>query len=269
MPESRPPVNGAKSGATNGAGAAAPSLPILYRSLEVLAPERHARLRVREAGYAFAAGASAIPLMAEEFPVAARSLPIVFAAQPPHLPVALTGLVPGRSVFVTAAGQWRPGAYVPAYLRRFPFLLVRTGPETEERVLCVEPRAPQLSETEGAPLFDAAGQPTPQLRHVLGFARAVEEGSLRTRAMTERLHQLGLLKPAMLQVSRPGGPLRIDGFFAVDRPGLAALPAEAFLGLRAHGWLEAIHAHLLSLAGVAELARGLDRSAPGGLHRRM
>jgi hypothetical protein len=267
MPESRPHLNGARNGAgpaaptptptptPPAAATPAPSLPVLYHALEPLAPERHGTLRVRDAGYAFAAAAHAIPLMAEEFPAAARSLPIVFAAQPPHLPVALTGLAPGRNGFVTSTGGWRPGAYVPAYLRRYPFLLVRARPEAEQLVLCLDPQAPQVSEEAGAPLFDAAGQPTAQLQHVLGFARAIEEGSQRTRVMTERLHRLGLLKPMVLQVPGPGGPLRVDGFFAVDRAGLTALPGDQFLEFRANGWLDAIYAHLLSLAGLVDLAR--------------
>jgi hypothetical protein len=245
----------------NGAAAAGPVLPPLYTSLDPLTPERHGRLRVRDAGYGFAAQASAIPLAAEEFAIAARTLPIVFGAQAPHLPVALCGLAPGSNLYVTESGAWKPGAYIPAYLRRVPFFLVRTAPTSDQLVLCIDTRAPQVSETEGEPLFDAAGKATPQLDRALAFTRSAEEAIQRTRGITERLNQLGLLKPAVVQFPHHGKPLRVDGFFAVDRPALAALPPEQFMELRDKGWLEPIYAHLLSIGGLPELARELATPA--------
>ncbi|WP_165943253.1 SapC family protein [Roseicella aquatilis] len=243
----------------NGAATAPPVLPPLYRSLAPLAPERHRALRLRQAGYGVAAGANAIPLAAEEFPLAARSLPIVFGAQAPHLPAALTSLAANNNLFVGSDGAWRAGAYVPAYLRRLPFYPVRAGAGSDQMVLCIDTQAPQVSESEGEPLFDAEAKPTPVLDRALAFAKSVEEAMLRTRAITDRLNLLGLLKPAVVQFPHQGKPMRIDGFFAVDRPALAALPAETLAELRDRGWLEAIYAHLLSLAGLPELARSLPQ----------
>ncbi len=238
----------------NGA-AVAPMLPPLYRSLEPLNAERHAGLRVREAGFAFAREATAVPLAAEEFVAAARSLPIVFAAEPPHLPVAVTGLAAGHSLYVDDDGHWRAGAYVPAYLRRHPFFLVRTAPGSDQLVLCLDTKAPQVSETEGELLFAEAGKATPALDRALAFCRAVEEAALRTRAMSDGLAEAGLLKAAVVQFEQAGRPIRIDGFWAVDRAALMALPQEKLAELRDRGWLEAIYAHLLSIGGLSALAQ--------------
>src|SRR3954452_3950663 len=191
MPENTP--------LANGAAVAGPAGPPLYKALDPLTPERQGRLRVRDAGFGFAAQASAIPLVAEEFTIAARTLPIVFGAQAPHLPGALTGVSSGSNLYVTEGGGWKPGAYVPAYLRRVPFFLVRTAPTSDQLVLCIDTQAPQLSETEGEPLFDAAGKQAPLLDRALAFTRSVEEGMLWTRGITERLNELGLLKPAVVQ----------------------------------------------------------------------
>lgn len=241
----------------NGAAAAGPSLPPLYTALDPLTPERHGRLRLREAGFRFAAHANAVPLTAEEFSIAGRTLPIVFGAQAPHLPVALTGLAAGSNLYVNESGAWKSGAYIPAYLRRVPFYPIRTAPDSDRMLLCIDTRAPQLSETEGEPLFDAEGKATPALDRALAFTRMVEEGMQRTRGVTERLNQLGLLKPAVLEFPHHGKPMRMDGFFAVDRPALAALPAEDFIDLRDKGWLEPIYAHLLSIGALPEMAREL------------
>jgi len=245
--------------ALNGATAPAPVLPPLYAALEPLAAERHRKLRLRDSGFGFAAGANALPLAAEEFATAARTLPIVFASTAPHLPVALTGLASGENRFVGADGAWREGAYVPAYLRRVPFFLLRTAPESEELVLCLDPGAAQVSETEGTPMFGPDDKPTEALDRAFAFTRAVEQAMLRTRAMSEALAALGLLKPAQVQFQQDGKQVRIDGFFAVDRPTLLALPADKFMQLRDQGWLEPVFAHLMSIGGVAELARGAAR----------
>lgn len=240
----------------NGHGAApAPTLPPLYRRLEPVAPQRHGSLRLRASGFAFAAEASAIPLAAEEFVAAARTLPIVFAAQAPHMPVAVTGLAAGHSLYVGPDGQWRPGAYLPAYLRRVPFFLVRAAPQSDQLVLCLDPDAPLLSESEGEPLFDAEGKGTAVIERAVQFCRAMEEAGLRTRAMAQGLAELGLLKPAQVEVPHHGRTVRIDGFFAVDRAALMALPAERLAELRDRGWLEAVYAHLLSIGGLSALAQ--------------
>jgi hypothetical protein len=243
----------------NGAAPAGPAMPPLYAALEPVAPDRHRALKLRDAGFGFAAAANALPLAAEEFATAARTLPIVFAATAPHLPVALTGLASGENRFVGSDGAWREGTYVPAYLRRYPFFLLRTAPDSEELVLCLDRHAAQLSESDGTPMFDAADKATEALERAFAFSRAVEQAMLRTRAMSETLAALGLLKPAQVQFQQDGRQIRIDGFFAVDRPTLLALPAEKFMQLRDQGWLEPVFAHLLSIGGVAELARGVAR----------
>src|SRR4051794_32301554 len=171
--------NGADPDAAARGAAGLPTLPPLYRSLEGLSFERHGRLRLRDAGFGMAAGATALPLAAEEFVVAARSLPIVFGAQPPHMPVVVTGLAPGSNLFVTPEGRWRPGTYVPAYLRRFPFFLLRVSETSEELVLCIDPQAAQLDEGMGEPLFTVEGRPTAALERALAFTRAVEEATLK------------------------------------------------------------------------------------------
>jgi hypothetical protein len=231
--------------------------------LEAVSAQRHGRLRLRDTGFAFAREATAVPLAAEEFVAAARSLPIVFAAQPPHLPVAVTGLAAGNSLFVGADGQWRHGAYIPAYLRRYPFMLVRAASDADQLVLCLDPQAPQLSETEGDALFAEDGKPTLTLDRALAFCRSVEEAALRTRVMSEALAEAKLLQPSIVQFEQNGRPVRVDGFHAVDRAALMGVPPDKLKDLRDRGWLEVIYAHLLSIAGLSNLALESGVATPG------
>lgn len=230
-------------------------LPLLYGAVEPFDRVRHGALRLRDVGQGFARAATSVPVALEEFAPAARFMPIVFGPEPPHMPVALLSLHAAENRFVGPDGEWRPNSYMPAYLRRYPFLLVRAAADSDQLVLCLDPTAPQLSKMEGEPLFDAEGAPAAIAIRAFEFARHVEASFRRTREMTEALLHLGLLQPAAFQFDHDGKPFRVDGFHAIERERLMSLTAEQFLPLRDKGWLEPIHAHLLSLAGIAELKR--------------
>ena len=238
--------------------ATAPNLPPLYKALEPVTPERHGKLKLNNTGFGFAAQMHAVPLAAEEFAAACRSMPIVFTAQAPHVPLGLCGLQAGHNHFVSADGKWHEGSYVPAYLRRYPFFLVRVSPESQQLVLCVDPQAAQVSATDGDDLFTADAKPSAMLDRAFTFTKAVEEAMLRTRALAEGLAEMGLLKASVVQFQHQDKPMRVDGFFAVDRAALAALSAEQLVLLRDRGWLEAIYAHLMSIGGMGELARDIQ-----------
>ncbi len=233
---------------------AAPRLPLFFGALEPLQAARHGALRLRHAGYGFARAATGIPLAAEEFGTASRSLPIVFMPEAPHIPVALTALLPGQSHAVAADGSWRQGVYVPAYVRRYPFLLARTRAGEDEMALCIDPGADALGTSEGEKLF-ADGRPAPVTDRALEFSRNYEVAMQRTQAMVNRLMELDLLQPGAVQFQLDGKQRRVDGFRAVDRQRLAGLPADSFMDLRDRGYLEPVYAHLLSIGGVPELAR--------------
>lgn len=237
------------------ADGAAPQLPPLYQGIAPLNAQQHGAWRIRDVGYGFAAHLPAVPLTVEEFPVAARHMAIVFANQPPHLPLAILSTARDTNLYVGPDGRWRENTYIPAYLRRFPFLLVRISPQGEELALCLDPHAPQFSETEGEPLFDAEGKPTPIATRAFEFTRAVEAAFLRTREFVEGLVMLGLLAPAAIQFEHAGRTMRVDGFHAVQKEALMKLNGEQLVMLRDKGWLEPIHAHLFSVAALPALAQ--------------
>ena len=63
-----------------------PSLPLFYKSPRVLTPASHGNRSLRSSNdYRFAAKTNAMPLVAEEIPLAARHYPVVLSDQaPPH-----------------------------------------------------------------------------------------------------------------------------------------------------------------------------------------
>jgi hypothetical protein len=133
---------------------------------------------------------------------------------------------------VDANGVWQAGKYIPAYLRRFPFFLVRVAEGSDELALCMDTAAPQISTTEGEILFGADGKPTPILDQAFAFSRSLEAAMQKTRALTDLLTSLNLLQPTAVQFEQNGKPTKIDGFHAVQREAFAALPAPLRKRLR-------------------------------------
>ncbi|NKC32836.1 SapC family protein [Falsiroseomonas selenitidurans] len=236
-------------------GAAATGLPTLYRAVEAVTAERHRALRLRPAlRLAAATRTGALPVAMEEMALLGRHLPLVFADAAPHVPVVLLRLADGDAPRGLAPdGTWQAGSYVPVHLRRYPFLLVPSGTAPDQLVLCLDPQAECLSSEEGEPLFDAEGKPTLLLQQAFTTARDAEAAFRRTAEFSATLGRLGLLTPSTAKVPRPGGPLQVTGFRAVDRAALGRLDGAALAALRDAGQLEAIYAHLGSIQGFAEM----------------
>src|SRR5262245_49510004 len=71
---------------------------------------------------------AALPLSFTEFSVACRDYPIAFLNAGDagnFVPMVVLGLETQQNLFVTKDGVWETSAYVPAYVRRYPFCMTR------------------------------------------------------------------------------------------------------------------------------------------------
>src|SRR5690349_13707171 len=119
------------------------NLPLFYRALEPLNVTQHGKMRVRTVLNMGEIGRThAIPLTVDEFTLVQRHYPIVFSIGDNPIPMALMGLNEGINVFLDQNGlPLDQQTYVPAYIRRYPFLLARLRPDSDELSLCVDPTA--------------------------------------------------------------------------------------------------------------------------------
>ncbi|RME66582.1 MAG: hypothetical protein D6782_04055, partial [Alphaproteobacteria bacterium] len=141
-------------------------LPPLYRNLVPLSPSRHGDLSFRPTGdFKFARSLNAVPLMAEEFPLAQRNYPIMFTYGKVVQPLAILGLKDGENMFVNEAGEWQENAYIPAYVRRYPFLLARLRPDDERLSLCIDDTAAGVGRGGDDRLFDG-NEPTELTKNI-------------------------------------------------------------------------------------------------------
>ena len=227
----------------------------------------HRVLRAAGATPAFCRTLNAIALSLAEFTVAARDYPIVFAsldAGESFAPVALLGLEQGSNLFVDASGQWAPDAYVPAFVRRYPFCISKLyvdGEPRSERVACV---AAAWIDASGAALFDAQGRATAQWQAIERLLAEYEADLDRTALMCASLARLQLLEPFTVQ--RLGGPqpeFRLSGMFRVAEARLKDLKAASHKALAEKGFTSLVYAHLHSLENFSRLAARQTGTARG------
>ena len=225
-------------------------LPRFYRFVTPLISRLHRHLAYdapETPDYGFAGRADTIDLTIDEFPSAVMHYPIVFGGGDAPRPMVLTGQ-PGsqRNQFVDAQGAWRPEAYVPAYVRRYPFLLARLDPELDEMSLCFDGACPWLSDRDEGNLFGEDDNPSETTRQILEFCQSFEAAVRRTRGFMEELAELDLLVDLRLD-DGAGGRIAVPGYSMVDEERLRQLRAEPLRKLMSTGAQGAIFAHLFSL----------------------
>jgi len=221
---------------------------------------RHLRLVSSKASFSYARGTNCVPLACSEFSLAATEYPIVFSADKSEqgVPVALLGIRENENLFVSGDGAWH-GTYIPAFVRRYPFLLAARN-EPRNFTVCVDEAYAALSSgTEGEPLFLSDGKHAPALEQAIAFLNNYEEGIQRTNAFVARLQALELLIPRVAQMNDTSrGNFVLQGFMVVDEERLEALDDRVFGDLRRSGYLRCIYAHLISLGNLARLSSRLE-----------
>lgn len=232
-------------------------LPLFYNGLEPLSSEQHANYRVRPQNHAsFVVGQHAVPITVDEFPLVQRYMPIVFSIGEDSLPIALMGLNEGVNVFFDDQGQLRDASYyVPAYIRRYPYMLARLRSDAQELSLCFDPTAESVGPFEdGDPLF-ADGQPSETTKAILQFNETFEQAGARTGQFMRELKEAELLMDGEVSIQPDGAaqPFIYRGFQMINEEKLANLRGDQLRKMTQSGMLPLIYAHLFSLSLMREI----------------
>ena len=242
--------------ATNGAATKPVSFrfgEIAYHDIQAVSRSKMEGQAVRRgSGIDAAAKIQACPITAREATHAAVHFPIVFTPTPDPVPIVVMSLEKGRNPFVTN-GEWTKGIYVPAAIRRYPFILGEADAENR-RPLCID-----VSAVETAPSSEMAlvsdGNESEHLKSSLNFCLAYQADSEVTARASKRLDEEGLLVPRSMTIDGADGSKRKTGTFKmIDTEALNGLPDETVLTLHRSGLIGLVHAHLISLGNVAKVA---------------
>ncbi|MDN3920791.1 SapC family protein [Roseateles violae] len=249
------------------------SKPPLYGNLIPLDRVVHKNLRLKTdlAIVPRVADQNSLFLTAVEFAEACKEYPIVFVrvgevptdgSKQAVAPLAVMGLKAGSNLFVEG-DKWT-GNYVPAYVRRYPFMMARLE-QGDQIAVCYDEQWPGFSETEGVSLFAADGQPTEFLVNAKTFLENFEQEAERTRLICAQLVELELLQDMRFDATLPNGEkLEVEGFMALDEKKLAELADDKVVQLFRNGLLALLEMHRVSLGNMSRLASKHGAAAGNG-----
>ena len=232
------------------------TLPIFYKNLQPLSSSLHSKFKSRTSDKApYLANNHAIPLTIDEFAHAQRFFPIVFSTGENPVPLGLLGLNEGVNVFVDDEGKPYNPFYIPAYVRRYPYMLARLKPDAQELSLCFDPESGLVGDFEdGAPLFDGE-KPSEQLNAILKFCEEFEVSAQRTAAFVKELEAMELLIDGEVTIQPEGAeqPFIYRGFKMVSEEKLRDMRGDELRKINQNGILALITAHLFSLSLVRDI----------------
>ncbi|MGN6309574.1 MAG: SapC family protein [Xanthobacteraceae bacterium] len=220
---------------------------LIYKTAVPISTARHRDWSVEGgAGYAFSGEINSVPIMAVEFPAAASEYAIVFAGTEGEvMPAVILGLRDQENLYLSDEKSWQ-AKYVPAFVRRYPFVFIREG---DRFVLSIDEEFPGFNrEGRGERLFGEDGKHTAYVDGVLKFLQEYQAQFLRTQRFCRKIKELDLLEPMQAQVDLgPGRRVSLGGFTAISREKLKALPADKLAELAKTDELELLYLHLQSM----------------------
>lgn len=239
---------------------------LIYERAVPVTPADHRNVSIKAGkDYGFASAVNSVPLTVVEFELACSEYPILFTGEGRDaMPAVLLGVRDRENLHVDANGEW-VGKYIPAFVRRYPFVFSSADGSTF--TLCIDESYPGVNRRgRGERLFDADGARTQYLQNVLNFLQAYQAQFEATRAFCRRIVDLDLLEPMQAQFAlRNGEKLSLGGFKIVSRDRLKKLPGDELSRLATSGDLDLIYAHLHSqryFAATAERVPQAPASTP-------
>jgi hypothetical protein len=255
---------------------------LFYNRPEPLSLEKHRNLGVKriDRPFGFLMNAHIVPITVNEFGVAAGSFPIIFTADH-KTPLAVMGARPGDNVFVNFAGDVDPEVYLPAFVRRYPFVFA-AAENSDQMLVCIDREAPMIGENPEVRLFDG-DQPSAFTNEAIEFCKEFERFRRATEDFCNIVSKYDIFEQktvAITQRDENGQETnqKVADYHAISEEKLAALTPAQFQELREQGALGPIYAHLVSLlhwpkivqrtitkaAAIEQGTAGQGGSAPAG-----
>lgn len=241
------------------------NLPLFFRKPVPLDSTKHGKAGIKnKQGLAFTRSTNSVPLNAIEFIEAAKHYPIVFTTDELALPAAIVGLEQ-ENYFVDSKGTWKEGTYIPAYVRKYPFVFMEV-PEQQQYLLCIDEDAELFASkvTDEKMAFYKDGQPSELTKQALEFCTAFHNHYMITRNLCKDLKEADLLTPNQSDAKLYNGrQIRLGGFQLIDEAKFNALPDDKILEFRKKGWLPFIYFALMSASNwkkIVDMAAEVERT---------
>ena len=219
--------------------------PLFYTEPTPVTAETHKDFKIqRERDYSFAKDTNAVPVTTPEFVLAARHYPIVFVGKQ-MVPTVALGFRPDQNLFVSDDGEWERRCYIPAYVRRYPFILL--GKEEDERLQLGVDNMAKSDHADARLLFDG-GKETQVVTDALELCQQFHGAYQATDEFSQMLASSDLVEERNIELDLPNDEkLNIGAFSSISEQKLREAPDEKILEWRNKGWLAAMYFHVASL----------------------
>jgi hypothetical protein len=239
---------------------------MFYQNPQPLTKDKHEKFGVKQIDkpFEFMAGQHFLPLTAPEFGAAAASFPIIFAGEE-RSPLAVMGIRSGENLFVTE-GQFEQDFYMPAFARRYPFVLA--GDKANDRfVVCVDESAECVTNKAPQQKFFEDADTSAFTKEAFQFLQNFERDRQATEQMINTFKELDLFEQKEMNFqgqNADGSPAerqKIADYFAITEERLKKLPADKLKEFTENGYLAVAHAHMVSLGNWQRLVNMTLRRA--------
>lgn len=232
------------------------AMPLFYNNPMPLDAQKHSAKSLKPSfGFNFTKTVNAVPINVIEMPQICHAYPIAFSPDGSATPVAIMGLRDEENLFLGDDGQWLEDTYIPAYIRRYPFIFSEL-PDSDQLTLCVDMDDAVIEDNGTQPFFDTDGKPTDLANNALEFCKSYHAAAQQTVAFSKALAEANILVDREAELNIAGGKkIKFSGFQIIDEEKLSALDDKTFLKLREDGWLPFIYAHLFSGAQWQRMTR--------------
>jgi hypothetical protein len=234
------------------------TLPLFYKKVVPLSKVQHQNLCISPIkDYNHTRNTNSLYIAAVEFLQASREYPIVFGIgnNSSIFPLVLLGLKNNENLYVGKKGEWLAN-YIPAYVRRYPFILAADKQVGGNFAVCIDESYPGFNQKKTATrLFAEDGTESPLLKQSVEFLKEYQNHIRLTNIFCNTINELKVLEPMQANMEKGGEKQSLGGFMCVNRKRLKELPAEKLSAIIRNDYLELIYAHLHSLANIDGLIK--------------
>ncbi len=226
----------------------------MYQKIELILKDEHKNSGVKKIeDFSHAKASSNAIITMEEFFQSCKHYPIVFSKNEKEgwFALALLGLK-NSNIFVDEEGAWREECYIPAYIRRYPFIFVQNN---QELLLGFDAQHKvDKEEADSRYFFDENGEKTEFVDNVLKFMNQVQISSQQTKEFIETLAEMDLLEESTINgTNKEGQEIALNGFWVLNEEKLNKTTQKNRTLLCKKNYMQAITAHLISLSNISNL----------------
>lgn len=229
----------------------------MYKNLEIVNKIAHKENSIKEVkDFSYAKNLTSAPITVTEFFEACKNYPILFAKDKNNdwFASVMLGFKEKENIFVDNKGNWDKLHYVPAFVRRYPFVFVEQN-EQQQLLLGVEKEFLSIDKKdEKRKLFDDKDENTEFLNNVLNFLNQYQNDSIATKEFIKQLDEWELLEEKVATIiNEKKEQFNINGFYIVNEEKLKHLSKKKKEEICNKNATALITAHLISLSNIQKL----------------